>query len=96
MSSRIFQCRTKHMDKVSTVIVPKVAERLQARWNAAASLSVMELELGCGDFKVVEMSSLQEQDYKGDDRIGQIPLSVGSQVIHIVVKPAQQRYSCGV
>ena len=97
MSNRIFQCRTKHMDKVSTVIVPKVTGRLQARWDADASLSVMELELGCGDFKVVdEMSSLQEQDYKGDDRIGQtMPLSVRSQVIHIV-KPAQQWCSCGV
>ena len=95
MSNRIFQCRTKHMDKISTGIVPKVAERLQARWGAAASLSVMELELGCGDIKVVKMSSLQEQDYKGDHRIGQVPLSVGSQVIHIL-KPAQQWCSCGV
>ena len=96
MSNRIFQCRTKHMDKVSTVIVPTpVAERLQARWDAAVSLSVMELELGCGDFKVVEMSFLQEQDYEGGDRIGQMPLSVGSQVIHIV-KLAQQWCSCGV
>ena len=88
MSNRIYQCRTKHVDKVSTLIMPKVAEHLQARWDAVASLTVMELELGCGDFKVVEMSSLQEQDYEGDDRIGQMPLSVGSQVIHIV-KPAQ-------
>ena len=29
MSNRIFHCRTNHMEKVSTVIVPKVAERLQ-------------------------------------------------------------------
>ena len=84
MSNRIFQCRTKHMDKVSLGIVPKVAERLQARWEAAASLTVMELQAGCGDFKVVEISSLQEQDYEGDDRIGVIPLSPGSQVINIV------------
>jgi hypothetical protein len=41
---------------------------------------------GCGDFEeqVVEMSSLQEKDYEGDDKIGIIPLSAGSQVIHIV------------
>ena len=76
-------------------IVPKVAEHLQKRWDAAASLTVMELEHGCGDFKVVEMSSLQEEDYEGDDRIGQTPLSVGSQVIH-TVKPRQQWCSCGM
>ena len=45
-TNRIFQCRMKRMYKVFTVIVPKVAERLQARWDAAASLTVMELELG--------------------------------------------------
>ena len=70
MSNRIFQCYTKHIDKVSTVIVPKVAQHLQARWDAAESLSVMEMELECGDFKVVEMSSLQEQDYKGHQKEG--------------------------
>ena len=41
------------------------------------------------------MSSLQEQDYEGDDRIGLMPLSVGSQAIHIV-KPGQQWCSCGM
>ena len=55
----------------------------------------MELELECGDVKVVGMSSRQEEDYKGNDRKDQTPLSVGSQVIHIV-KPAQQWCSCGV
>jgi hypothetical protein len=72
-----------------------VAELLQARWDAAAPLTVIKLELGCGNFKVVEMSSLQEKDYEGDDRIGQMLLLVGSQVIHIV-KPGQQWCSCGV
>jgi SWIM zinc finger len=95
MSNRIFQCRTKHMDKVSLAIVPKVAERLQARWEAAASLTVMELQAGCGDFKVVEISSVQEQDYEGDDRIGVIPLSPGSQAINIV-KPGRQWCTCGL
>ena len=64
-------------------------------YKTAASLTVMELELGYGDFKVVEMLSLQEQDYEGDDRIGQIPLLVGTQVIHIV-KPNRQWCSSGV
>jgi hypothetical protein len=56
----------------------------------------MEVEVECCDFKVVEVSYLLEQDYEGgDDRICQMPLSVGSQAIHIV-KPAQQWCSCGV
>jgi hypothetical protein len=77
------------MDKVSTLIVPRAAEHLQAQWDAAAALTVMELEVGCGNFKVVEVSSLQEQYYECDDRIGQMLLLVGSQqVIHHIVKLA--------
>jgi hypothetical protein len=94
-SNRIFQCCTKQMGRVSTHIVARVADHLQAQWDAAASLTVMELELGCGSFKVVEMLSLREQDYEGDDRIGLMPLPFGSQIIHIL-KPGQQWCSCGV
>jgi hypothetical protein len=43
----------------------------------------------------VEISSVQEQDYEGDDRIGVIPLSPGSQVINIV-KPEQQWCTCSL
>ena len=32
----------------------------EKRWDAAASLSVDELELGCGDFKVVEQTSVAD------------------------------------
>jgi hypothetical protein len=91
-SNRIFRCHTKHMEKDSTqIFVPRVTERLQARWDAVVSLSVIELEVGCRDFKVVEVvSSLQEQDFDGDDRIGQMPLSVGTQVVHIVKPNSRQ------
>jgi hypothetical protein len=40
--------------------VPRVAQILKKRWDAAASLSVDELELGCGDFKVVEQTSVAD------------------------------------
>ena len=84
------------MNKEETKVVPKVQENLQLRWDAAAALlSVIELQAGCGDFKVVEMSGLQEEEFEGNDKIGMVPLSVGSQRIHIV-KPGQQWCSCGV
>jgi hypothetical protein len=90
MSTRIFQCRQKHAKKEGTKVVPKVHEKLQLRWDAAAALS------GCGDFNVVEMCGLQEEEFEGrDDKIGMVPPSVGSQRIHIV-KPGQQWCSCCV
>ena len=52
MSNGIFHCCMKQMDKDSIHIVPRVAVCLQARGDVAASLTVMELGLGCGDFKV--------------------------------------------
>ena len=64
MSNRIFQCRQKHMNKEGTKVVPKVHEHLQLRWDAAAALSVIELQAGYGDFKVVEMSGLQEEEFE--------------------------------
>ena len=95
MSTRIFQCRMKHATKEATRVVPKVEEKLQLRWDAAAALTATELQAGCGDFKVVETCGLQEEEFEGDDRIGMVPPSDGSQRIHIV-KPGQQWCSCGV
>ena len=79
----------------ATRVVPKVEEKLQLRWDAASALTVIELQAGCGDFKVVETCGLQEEEFEGDNRIGMVPPSVGSQRIHIV-KPEQQWCSCGV
>ena len=56
--------------------------------SSAAALSVIELQAGCGDFKVVEMSGLQEEEFEGNNKIGMVPPPVGSQRIHIV-KPGQ-------
>jgi hypothetical protein len=53
MLTRIFQCRMKHATKDATKIVPRVEEKLHIRWDTAAALTVIELQAGCGDFKVV-------------------------------------------
>jgi hypothetical protein len=40
---------------------------------------------------------LEEEEFEGDNRIGQVPPSVGSHTIqHIVKKPDRQWCSCGV
>jgi hypothetical protein len=94
MSTRIFQCRMKHMSKGAEKIVPRVEEKLQIRWDATASLTVTELQAGCGKFKVVEMCCLEEEEFEEDNRIGRVSgASIGSQAIHIV-KPDRQWCSC--
>ena len=56
MSTRIGDCWTKYMtledSKVVPCVVPCVAQILKACWDAAASMAVMEIELGCSEFKV--------------------------------------------
>ena len=62
MSTRICVCRKKYDDRDATEMVPRVAQILKLRWDAAASMTVVELEKGCGDFKVVEPTSLAEDE----------------------------------
>ena len=91
MSTRICTCRAKYMERHGSEVVPRVAQMLKKRWDAAASMTVLELEAGCGDFKVVEPSSLAEDSEDvllvtgngGQDRIN-------------IVKPDLQWCSCGV
>ncbi len=52
MSTRIGDCRTKYLKREDSEVVPRVAQILKARWDAAASMAVMEIDLGCGEFKV--------------------------------------------
>ncbi len=40
--------------------MPRVAQILKKRWDAAASLSVDEIELGCGNYKVVKRASVAD------------------------------------
>jgi hypothetical protein len=60
MSTRICTCRAKYAERDGSEVVPRVAQMLKKRWDAAASMIVLELEAGCGDFKVVEPSSVVE------------------------------------
>jgi hypothetical protein len=62
MSTRICVCRKKYGDRDATEVVPRVAQILKLRWDAAASMTVVELEKGCGDLKVVEPTSLAEDE----------------------------------
>ena len=101
MSTRIGDCRTKYLKREDAEVVPRVAQILKARWDAAASMAVMEIELGCGDFKVTApeygSSSTDEQGNDQDDDIG-LSVALGSpmqqQSTHIV-KPDALWCSCG-
>ncbi|KAI2505523.1 MULE transposase domain [Fragilaria crotonensis] len=63
MSTRTYVCRKKYSERDGSEVVPRVAQIMKVlRWDAAASMTVVELESGCGDFKVVEPSSLAEDD----------------------------------
>ena len=42
---------------------------------------MIELERGCGDFKVVESYTLQ--DYEKDEHLPRMPMNAGQQSIHI-------------
>jgi hypothetical protein len=59
ISTRIYTCRTKYNDRDPCETVPHVAHILKVQWDATASMSVIELESGSRDFKVVESCSLQ-------------------------------------
>ena len=95
MSSRICACRLKYQQREGGDVVPRVAQILKSRWDSAASMSVEELELGCGQFKVVELSSVV------NDLVFHAPLPTtttrrGQQSSIHVVKPDLQWCSCGV
>jgi hypothetical protein len=40
------------MTREDSEAVPRITQILKASWDAAASMTVMEIELGCGEFKV--------------------------------------------
>jgi hypothetical protein len=61
MSTRVCVCRKKYAERDGSEVVPRVAQILKRRWDAAASMTVNELEVGCGDFKVVEPTSIVEE-----------------------------------
>ncbi len=57
--------------------MPRIAKILK-KWDVAASLSVDELELGCGDFKAVEQTSVADDLF--DDNSMSTPPQRGQQI----------------
>jgi hypothetical protein len=94
MSTRISTCRAKHIDREPGEVVPRVAQILKRRWDAAASIAVVELVRGCGDFKVVEPSTVQDSD--NDPHLPNMPLNAGQPNTIYIVKPELQWCTCGI
>ena len=94
MSTRIYVCRKKYSEREGSEVVPRVAQIMKVRWDAAASMTVVELESGCGDFKVVEPSSLAEDDL-AENTVRSSAGYLDQNRINIV-KPDLQWCSCGV
>jgi len=90
MTTRICSCRAKYKPRDDTDVVARVVQIIKKRWDAAASMTVMELEEDCGDFKVVETSITAE-----DPSDHPMPPAHGHMSVH-VVKPDLQWCSCGV
>ena len=74
--------------------MPRVAQILKRRWDAAASITVVELVHGCGDFKVVEPSTVQDSDK--DPHLPSMPYNAGQPNTVYIVKPELQWCSCGI
>ena len=70
MTTRVCTCRKKYAERDGSEVVPRVAQILKRRWDAAASMTVDELEVGCGDFKVVDTISIVDEN--GDDNVQRI------------------------
>ncbi len=85
------------MKREESRVVPRVAQILKARWDAAASMAVMEIKLGCGEFKVTSPEYAATADEGKHDIVLSV-LAHGSpmqqQRTHIV-KPAVQWCPCG-
>jgi hypothetical protein len=96
MSTRISHCRMKHADRQASEVVPRVSQIMKHRWDASASISVVEIEDGCGDFKAIESLSGQEESVDNEDVILRMPLVPGGAHSVHIVKPNLQWCTCGV
>ena len=55
LSSRICKLQTMHHAKRTNEgeVVPRVQKLCKARWEKAATMTVLEIEEGCGNFEAV-------------------------------------------
>ena len=100
MLTRICNCRTKYRQRQELEIVPRAEQLLKKRWEATASMSVMELEEESGVFTTTScdyggIEDENEGDEGGRSRHRNIGLPLQRQSSHIV-KPAVKWCSCGV
>jgi hypothetical protein len=94
VSTRISTCRAKHIDWEPGKVAPCVAQILKRRWDAAASITVVELVSACGDFKVVEPSTIQDSD--NDPHLPNMPLNAGQPNTIYIVKPELHCCTCSI
>jgi hypothetical protein len=85
MSTKISTCQAKRIDREPGEDVPHVAQVVKWRWDAAAFITVVELVRGCGDFKVVEPSTVQ--DSNNSPHLPNMPLNAGRPNTINIVKP---------
>jgi hypothetical protein len=100
MLTRICNCRTKYRQRQESEIVPRAEQLLKKRWEATASMSVMELEEESGVFTTSScdyggIEDENEVDEGGRSCHRNIGLPLQRQSSHIV-KPALKWCSCGV
>jgi hypothetical protein len=101
MIRRICACRKKYEGDDAFEIVPRVGRLMNARWDATASISVLELEDGSGVYTTSTRDNVGVDDEEDEDeknrksqaRKDRLPLQHNS--THIV-KPALMWCSCGV
>jgi hypothetical protein len=96
MSTRISYCRMKHADRQAYEIVPHVSQIMKYRWDASASISVIEIEDGCVDFKTIESMSGREESVDNKNVISIMPLIPGGAHSVHIVKPSLHWCTCGV
>jgi hypothetical protein len=69
---------------------------MKHRWDASASISVVEIEDGCGDFKAIESVPGREESVDNENVISSMPLVPGGAHSVHIVKPSLQWCTCGV
>ena len=79
MPTRITQCCMKQMDREPSEVVPRVSQIVKICRDSSARISVIEIERGGGDFKVMELMSGRGESVDNDEEISNMPLDPGGE-----------------
>ena len=98
MTTRICQLRTKHAEREPSEVVPRVRQILKKRWESANAIDVIELQVGCGDFKTSEPGYLVDNsnEENPNEESGRDGISNANHDAFHIVKPDLRFCSCGV